>query len=122
FWLILLLLVPLVGAVVGAFVPAALAKGWALVVSLVTLAISIEIAFAVLGVSGTGMPVVFHPAGADFDLPALHASFSLGVNKLSIWLVLLTTFLQPLVILSSFESITERQREYYAWLTALLVV
>ena len=39
--LILLLLVPLIGAVVGAFIPVALAKGWALLVSLVTLVISI---------------------------------------------------------------------------------
>jgi NADH-quinone oxidoreductase subunit M len=115
-WLILLLLVPLVGAVVGAFIPVALAKGWALLVSLVTLAISIVIACTVFG----GGTPVFHPAA--LELPAIGSSFSLGVNKLSIWLVLLTTFLQPLVILSSFESITERVREYYAWLTALLVV
>ena len=38
------------------------------------------------------------------------------------WLVLLTTFLTPLAIAASFTSITERTREYYAWMLALLAV
>src|SRR5580658_10468680 len=110
--LILLLLIPLLGAVVGAFVPTNLARGWALLVSLLTLGISIFIAGQLFG----GNAPVFNPPRGYADLPAIGASFSLGVNNISIWLVLLTTFLQPLVILSSFESITSRQREYYAWL------
>src|SRR5580704_8742363 len=115
--LILLLVIPLIGAVVGAFMPTAMARAWALLVSLLTLAIAIFIAGQLFG----GSAPVFNPPNGVADLPAIGASFSLGVNGLSIWLVLLTAFLQPLVILSSFESITTRQREYYAWLNALLV-
>ncbi|MDB5333816.1 MAG: hypothetical protein JWP03_4967, partial [Phycisphaerales bacterium] len=40
-WLILLLTVPLIGALVGAYVPEGSARGWALLVSLVTLLVSI---------------------------------------------------------------------------------
>lgn len=115
--LILLLVIPLIGALIGAFVPAAVARTWALAVSLVTFVVSVYIAFELFGDN----PPVFHPPWEYPDLPAIGASIALGVNKISIWLVLLTTFLQPLVILSSFESIKTRQREYYAWLNGLLV-
>ena len=47
--------------------------------------------------------------------------FSLGCDAISYWLVLLTAVLQPLAIAASFASIRERQREYYAWMLALLV-
>jgi len=114
--LILLLTVPLFGAIVGAFVPTGLARVWALLVSLVTFLISICVASAVFA----GHPFSFHQT-LRYDLPSINASFSLAANSLSIWLILLTTFLQPLAILSSFESIKFRQREYYAWMNALLV-
>jgi NADH-quinone oxidoreductase subunit M len=115
--LIILLLVPLIGAAVGAFVPAATARMWALVVSLATFVISVILAWAVFN----GQLPVIHPASMPAQLSAIGASFSLGVNPLSIWLVLLTTFLQPLAIVSSFASIKTREREYYAWMNALLV-
>ena len=108
---------PLISAVTGAFVPEKLARMWALLFSLATFVVSIIIAAQVLA----GATLVIHPASESPQFSAIGASFSLGVNKLSIWLVLLTTFLQPLAILSSFASIKTRQREYYAWINALLV-
>src|SRR4051812_38948511 len=116
-WLILLLAVPLAGAILGAFVPTSLARGWALLVSLLTFVVSLMLASQVFA----GHPPIFHSPNEAAHLPALGTSFALGVNSLSIWLVLLTTFLQPLAIASSFGSITTRQREYYAWINALLV-
>src|SRR5690349_642105 len=110
--LILLLAVPLAGALIGAFIPTAQAKMWALIVSLITFAISLYVASLVF----SGHAPVLHPASEEADFRTLGASFALGVNTISIWLVLLTTFLQPLAILSSFESIQTRQREYYAWM------
>lgn len=47
-------------------------------------------------------------------------SLELGVDSVSMMLVLLTTFLTPLSILGSFSGITTRQREYYGWFLVLL--
>lgn len=43
-------------------------------------------------------------------------SYHVGVDGISFWLVLLTTFIMPLSILASFNSIRERVRLYYAFL------
>jgi NADH-quinone oxidoreductase subunit M len=45
-------------------------------------------------------------------VPSLGITYSLGVDGLSILLVVLTTFLAPIVILSTYSSVTERAREY----------
>ncbi|MBN1680408.1 MAG: NADH-quinone oxidoreductase subunit M [Anaerolineae bacterium] len=42
--------------------------------------------------------------------------YYVGVDGISIWLILLTTFIMPLAILSSFNSIKDRMRLYYAFL------
>lgn len=47
-------------------------------------------------------------------------SLELGVDSVSMMLVLLTTFLTPLAILGSFSGITTREREYYGWFMVLL--
>ncbi len=46
-------------------------------------------------------------------------SFSFGVDAISLWLVLLTTFLMPLVVLGSFSAVKDRHREFYVWLLVL---
>jgi NADH-quinone oxidoreductase subunit M len=114
-WLILLLTVPLIGALVGAYVPEGSARGWALLISLVTLLVSI-----ILGIQLASDPA-HPPTFVTSPLPMLGASFSLTVDTISIWLVILTTFLTPLAIAASFGSIAQRQKEYYAWMLALLV-
>lgn len=47
-------------------------------------------------------------------------SLELGVDSVSMMLILLTTFLTPLAILGSFSGITTREREYYGWFMVLL--
>lgn len=42
--------------------------------------------------------------------------YYVGVDGISIWLVLLSTFIMPIAILSSFESIKQRIRLYYTFL------
>ena len=114
--LILLLIVPAAGALIGSVLPIAAAKTWALLISLATLLI----AFIVLcqfhfGVSGFQF---------TFDNPSLtlpfNSSFSLGIDSISLWLVELTALLMPLAIAASFDSIQDRPREYYAWMLLLL--
>ena len=47
-------------------------------------------------------------------VPRLGIHYSLGLDGISLWLVLLTTFLVPLVILGSFGAIHKQVRGYYA--------
>jgi NADH-quinone oxidoreductase subunit M len=114
--LLLLLLIPLLGAILCPMLPSgAIARGWALAISLATLGIAIVLGFAR---GGTGA-AVFAPHG--WTVAGVNFGFSLGCDSISYWLVLLTAGLQPLAIAASFASIRERQREYYAWMLALLV-
>src|SRR6266699_4540099 len=45
--------------------------------------------------------------------------YHLGVDGISLWLVLLTTLLMPIAILSSWTAITKRQSTYYVFLLIL---
>lgn len=47
-------------------------------------------------------------------IPELGISYFLGVDGISLWLVLLTTFLTPIVILASWTSITSRIKGFHA--------
>src|SRR5262245_10067536 len=51
-------------------------------------------------------------------LPSFGIDYSLGVDGISLFLILLTTFLSPLAILASW-SITERVKEYFVFLLLL---
>ncbi|HEX9761170.1 MAG TPA: hypothetical protein VGA40_09635, partial [Candidatus Acidoferrales bacterium] len=46
-------------------------------------------------------------------IPALRISYHLGVDGLSLWLVLLTTFITPVAIAASWRSITKHVREFF---------
>lgn len=50
---------------------------------------------------------------------SLDAGFRVGVDGMSLLLVMLTTFISPIAILSSFESITKKQKTYYAMMLLL---
>lgn len=61
----------------------------------------------------------FEAGTADFQLveykpwfPALNIAYHVGVDGISLWFVLLSTFLVPLCILASWESITSRVKEF----------
>ena len=45
-------------------------------------------------------------------LPKLHISYALGVDGISVFFVLLSTFLTPICILASWNSVKERVKEY----------
>jgi len=117
----LLLSIPAVGAIVGAFLPqGSLPRIWALLVSLATGAVALWMT-AGFDFHNSAAQYLFHPAeGSAFYLPALNASLSFGVTSIGLWLILLTVLLMPLAILSSYESIKEREKEYYAWLLGLM--
>ncbi|MDX6557680.1 MAG: NADH-quinone oxidoreductase subunit [Blastocatellia bacterium] len=52
-------------------------------------------------------------------ISAVGARYHLGVDGISLWLVLLTTLLMPIAILSSWTAITKRQLTYYVLMLLL---
>ncbi|MFZ0758981.1 MAG: NADH-quinone oxidoreductase subunit M [Candidatus Sulfotelmatobacter sp.] len=87
---------------------------FALVVSLLTFVLSLH------------LPVYFHRGQADFQYqidkqwistPNIH--YHMGIDGISLWLIVLTTFLTPLCVLISWRSIHERVKEFFILLLIL---
>jgi NADH-quinone oxidoreductase subunit M len=110
---------PLVGVMICLILPRAREEAirrTALITSLATFALSL-----------------FLPASMNFSSPALQLveklpwipqwsiSYAVGVDGLSMLLVLLTTFLSPIAILSSWSAIKDRVKEYYIFMLLLEV-
>jgi NADH-quinone oxidoreductase subunit M len=49
-------------------------------------------------------------------LPQFHVNFSLGVDAISLWLLMLTVLVTPAVILDAAGKIQHRQNEFFAWM------
>ncbi len=113
----IVLWLPILAAVVLALMPRTAVngmKGLALVASLATFVIS-------LGVAGR-----FEEGNAGFQLvemkpwiPQWGINYSIGVDGISLWLLLLTTLLTPVVLLASWNSIHKHPKEY---LISLLIM
>ncbi len=118
-WLLALLIIPLMGAGICAFIPDRIAKMWALVVSLLAAGVGIALASQL---DWSGQTELRWGSGADnpFALESIRFGLKLGTDTVSMWLVLLTVFLMPLAIAASFESITDRAKQYYAWMLLLM--
>ncbi len=93
---------------------AGLLKKFALLGTLATFGVSLKL--------WTG----FDPASAAMQfaldkawLPSYGINYSLGIDGISLLMVLLTTFLMPISVLASFSYIKEAQRPYYASLLFL---
>ena len=102
----------MLGAVVVFLLPRraeGLVKLTALVTSLVTFAVSIPL-FTRFDASLSAYQFVEQRAW----MPTLGVSYHLGVDGISLLLVLLTTFLMPLVLLSSWHSIERRWKDLVA--------
>src|SRR5262249_27987039 len=116
-YLSLILFTPLVGAVLLLFVSKQNANAirWiANVVALIGFAISVPLWFW------------YNPANADFQfverapwIPTVGAEYFLGVDGLSVLLILLTTMMGFIATLSSWTAIEERVKEYYIFLLVL---
>lgn len=112
-----LIVIPITGAVLIALVPRErqdVVKWLALVTTLVALAISLPLYF------GFDNSVT----GYQFEevrpwIPALNISYHVGIDGLSLFLVLLTTFLTVVSVLSSWTAITEQVKEYMALMLLL---
>ena len=121
--LTILILLPFVGALAlaahGLFAPYANEKHYrwiALGFSLVTFAASLLL---------LTQPVGLGPGGAFHfvqDVPwvsAIGARYHVGVDGISLWLVILTTLLMPISILSSWTSVEKRPLAFFAFMLLL---
>ena len=52
-------------------------------------------------------------------LPQFGVAFSFGIDSVSLWLIMLTTFLMPITVLGSFSAVSERHKEFFMWLLVL---
>ena len=118
FRLPILLLMPLIGAVVAPLLPdARTTRRWALLVCVATALYGFYLALRFHWDDTAAIQFAYRGA----PVAGLGVSFSLGIDSISLWLVLLTVLLMPPAVAASFGSIRERQKEYYAWMLALTV-
>lgn len=120
-WLTLLILGPSLGALLIAFLPKEqrdLHRNVALVVSLLMFALSLPLLFAFD--SGWGEFQLTHEKLENLSwISSLGIRYYVGVDGISLFLVLLTTILTPICILSTYKAVNHRVKEY---MIALLVL
>ncbi|GBD06515.1 NADH-quinone oxidoreductase subunit M [bacterium HR21] len=117
FLLVALLAVPLLGFGTVLLIPRE-RLGWIQGVSLGSSVLTLLLAI--------GIWLGFHPEKPGFQyvvsvrwIDSLDIGFRIGVDGVSLLLVLLTAFLMPLALLASLEPIRHRQKEYYAMMLLL---
>ncbi|HZM50229.1 MAG TPA: hypothetical protein VFE68_07050, partial [Vicinamibacteria bacterium] len=103
--LAVLVLLPVAGAIVHAFIPAHAERAH----KLFALALTTAIFFLSLVLVDRFEPV----AGMQFEvtkswMPALGIRYHVGIDGLSLWLIILTTFLTPIALLGSWNSVHSR--------------
>jgi NADH-quinone oxidoreductase subunit M len=112
----MLLHAPLLGFLVLLFVPKTSARMVALVISLVIFGMSLGLLGPFMG-GATPSGLAFEHNSVWISYPPIH--YHVGLDGLSLWLVILSTFLTPLAILVSWKYIEKRQKEFYAFLILL---
>ena len=110
----MLLLIPLLGGLVCLlpFFNEKNLRQWALVNTLITLVVSLLMA----GRFDWSTPGAMQLDRSTPWIEQFGLAFGYGVDSISLWLVLLSTFLMPLVVLGSFSAVEQRAKEFYFWL------
>ena len=113
----LLILLPVIGAIALLLIPRGQEKAvrlLAFAISLLALLISLPLYF------GFDNSLPGYQFVAQYNwIPALGLQYYVGIDGLSLFLVILTTFLTAISVLSSWTAITEQVKEYYALLLLL---
>ncbi len=112
---------PLLGMLVLLFIPRendGLLKGFTLAVSLITFAISLPLAFDNVFTTSGGMHYrefsEWINIGNYFQM-----NYNLGVDGISLWLVMLTTFIMPIAVLSTWHAVEKNVKGFMAMLLLL---
>jgi len=111
-FLTVLLAIPFVGFVVVLFTPSNRHEFIKWVAMLFTAA-TFFVSLALLGQPFSHSSEMMW-SGAVPWIPTAGIFYALGVDGISIWLVLLTTLISPVAVLSSWTSIEDRIKEYFA--------
>lgn len=112
---------PLLGMLFVLVIPRdndALLKGFTLAVTLITFVISLPLAFDSVFTTSGGMHYrEFHEwinIGNFFQM-----NYNLGVDGISLWLVMLTTFIMPIAVLSTWKAVEKNTKGFMALLLLL---
>jgi NADH-quinone oxidoreductase subunit M len=106
-----ILWLPLAAAIVLAFLPKTsetALKGWALFASTAVFILSLGL---LRGWDDTQVSFQFVESKAW--IPQWGITYGLGVDGITLWLVLLTTFLTPIIFLSQWNSVHKHPKEYF---------
>ncbi len=113
-WVLFLPLAAFLAALVLPRSSANASRMWALVASFATFALSLGLVFTFdRGVTGNQF---------TFDVPWIASPdihFHIAADGISLWLVMLSTFLTPICVLISWNSIEHRAKEFFAFLLLL---
>jgi NADH-quinone oxidoreductase subunit M len=104
---------PVIAALIVLLVPVRLAKYVALTASLVEFVLSVPLWWTFA--PATGMQFIVSQPW----IPAWGIHYTVGVDGISLFMVLLTTFLMPLSVLGSWSYITKREGGFYSLLLVL---
>ncbi len=114
-WVVpVLLVLPIVGAVLVVVAPTSRARSLALAVALAEFVISAGLWWSFLPEAGMQFTAV-----APW-MPRWGVSYRVGIDGISLFMVLLTTLTMPLCVLGSWNYITQREKGFYALLLVLL--
>jgi NADH-quinone oxidoreductase subunit M len=123
-WLTLVTFSPLIGVLALLLMPGkqeSALRTVALSSTLLTFMVSLGVmAFFDAGVPAAPGPFTFQMVEGPVPwIPTLGIHYAMGVDGLSLWLIMLTTFLMPLVILSTYSAVNDHVKEYMICLLVL---
>jgi NADH-quinone oxidoreductase subunit M len=115
--LTVVLLLPLAGFLIAMFIPRSApqaSRNFGIALALITFVVSLGLLIWFdRGVAGEQFTVDM----PWISTPEIH--FHIGVDGISLWLILLSTFLTPLCMLVSWRSVQDRVKEFFAFLLLL---
>jgi len=111
----IVLIAPLVGFLLLMFVPKESSRVAALIISLGVFVVSLGLIAPYWFASPSGYAFETNVSWIKFPPIRYHV----GLDGLSLWLVLLSTFLTPIAVAISWKYIAHRMKEYYAFLILL---
>ncbi|MBI5418833.1 MAG: NADH-quinone oxidoreductase subunit M [Deltaproteobacteria bacterium] len=117
--LTVLIFLPLAGVFVLFFLPRdnnRLLRNVTFAVTLLTFLLSLPVALKLDGATAAMQFVVRAPWIADYGI-----EYHVGVDGISLWLVMLTTFLMPIAILSTYKAVEKHVKEFMIFMLILEV-
>jgi NADH-quinone oxidoreductase subunit M len=117
----LMTFLPLLGMLILLFIPkenGGLLKGFTLVTTLVTFAVSLPLAFDDRFRVTSGM--LYHEFAKWISIGGFfQMNYNVGVDGISLWLVLLTTFIMPIAVLSTWHAVDKNIKGFMALMLLL---